>query len=136
MYTLYVFIWKVALNVLLTWKTWAQEGFFKIVVHGHTCRTSKFWLLLYVFLLPSTTHQWYNHKKKKKKKNYFTQIGCFLRLFAQNTPNLFVNWVPFSVMKTPWLLYQNLRNSTPKGRYIYVYHVNVRTPSGALRDAA
>ena len=42
---------------------------------------------------------------------------------------LYLRWKPFES------LYQNLWKSTPKGRHIYVYHVNVRsvrTPSGSL----
>ena len=57
-----------------------------------------------------------------------TKLGAFYK----NLPKIhtiYVIWAPSSLMKTPGRsLYQISRKTTPKGRHIYVYHVNVRTP--------
>ena len=53
--------------------------------------------------------------------------------FYNNLPKIhpiYVIWAPSSLMKTPRSLYQISRKSAPKGRHIYVYHLNVRTPPG------
>ena len=59
------------------------------------------------------------------------QFGQNWVLFYNNLPKIhpiYVIWAPSSLMKTPRSLYQISRKSAPKGRHIYVYHVNVRTP--------
>ena len=45
---------------------------------------------------------------------------------------IYVIWAPSSLMKTHQLLYQISKKCAPKGRHIYVYHVNVRTPQKGL----
>ena len=52
-------------------------------------------------------------------------------LFYNNLPQIhpiYVIWAPSSLMKFPRSLYQISGKSAPKCRYIYVYHVSVRTP--------
>ena len=58
-------------------------------------------------------------------------IWIILGAFYNNLPKIhpiYVIWAPSSLMKTPRSLYQISWKSDPKGRHIYVYHVNVRTP--------
>ena len=63
----------------------------------------------------------------KEKHPILTKLGAFYNNLPKIHP-IYVIWAPLSMMKTPRLLYQILRKSVPKGRSIYVYHVNVRTP--------
>ena len=56
------------------------------------------------------------------------KLGAFYHNLLKIHP-IYVIWAPSFLMKTQWSLYQISRNSTPKGRHIHVYHVNVRTPS-------
>ena len=64
------------------------------------------------------------------------KLGAFYHQLLKIHP-IYVNWVPSSVMKTRWFLYQNPPKSTPKGRHIYVYHVNVSTPpSMVIEDSS
>ena len=58
-------------------------------------------------------------------------IWIILGAFYNNLPKIhpiYVIWAPSSLMKTPRSLYQISWKSDPKGRHIYVYHINVRTP--------
>ena len=68
----------------------------------------------------------------KEKHPILTKLGAFLQHLAKNTPN-FLN-LGFVISdenpSPPRSLYQILRKSAPKGRHIYVYDVNVRTPRG------
>ena len=66
----------------------------------------------------------------KEKHPILIKLGAFYN----NLPkihSIYVIWAASSLMKTPRSLYQILRKSAPKGRHIYVYHVNVRTPPGS-----
>ena len=65
----------------------------------------------------------------RKKSTQFWPNWVLLQYLAQNTPNL-CNSGSFISDETPQSLYQILRKSVPKGRHIYVYYVNVRTPPG------
>ena len=65
----------------------------------------------------------------KKKPPNFDQIGCFLQYLAQNTPNL-CNLGSFISDENSPIAIPNFAKSEPKGRHIYVYHVNVRTSLG------
>ena len=65
----------------------------------------------------------------KKKHPIWIKLGAFYNNFHKIHP-IYVIWAPLSLMKTPRSLYQISRKSAPKGRHIYVYHVNVRTPPG------
>ena len=63
----------------------------------------------------------------KEKHPIWIKLGAFTIICPKYT-QLYVIWAPSSLMKTPRSLYQISRKSAPKGRHIYVYHVNVRTP--------
>ena len=65
----------------------------------------------------------------KEKHPFLLKLGAFYHNLPKINP-IYVIWALSSLMKTNWSLYQILRNSTPKGRYIHVYHVNVRNPPG------
>ena len=64
----------------------------------------------------------------KEKHPILTNLGAFYNNLPKIHP-ICVIWAPSSRMKSPRSLYQILWKSTPKGRHIYIYHVNVRTPS-------
>ena len=66
----------------------------------------------------------------KEKHPIWIKLGAFYNNLPKIHP-IYVIWAPSSLMKTPGLLYQILRKSAPKGRHIYVNHVNVRTPPRA-----
>ena len=63
----------------------------------------------------------------KEKHPIWIKLGAFYNKLPKIHP-IYVIWAPSSLMKTPRSLYQISRKSAPKGRHIYVYHVNVRTP--------
>ena len=63
----------------------------------------------------------------KEKHPILIKLGIFYNNLPKIHP-IYVIWAPSSLMKTPRSLYQISRKSAPKGRHIYVYHVNVRTP--------
>ena len=63
----------------------------------------------------------------KEKHPILLKLSYFCHNLLKIHP-IYVIWAPSSLMKTHRLLYQISRNSIPKGRHIYVYHVNVRTP--------
>ena len=63
----------------------------------------------------------------KEKHPIWIKLGAFYNNLPKIHP-IYVIWAPSSLMKTPRSLCQILRKSAPKGRHIYVYHVNVRTP--------
>ena len=63
----------------------------------------------------------------KEKHPILTKLDAFYNNLPKIHP-IYVTWAPSSLMKTPQSLYQISRKSTPKGRHIYVYHVNVRNP--------
>ena len=61
-------------------------------------------------------------------------MGAFYSNLLKIHP-IYANWVPSSAMKLPPhppSPYQNLQKSNPKGRHIYMYHVNVRPLRGKL----
>ena len=68
----------------------------------------------------------------KEKHPIWIKLGAFYNNLPKIHP-IYVIWAPSSLMKTPRSLYQISRKSAPKGRHIYVYHVNVRTPPGWKR---
>ena len=60
-----------------------------------------------------------------------TNLTKYLGAFYNNLPKIhpiYVIRAPSSLMKTPRSLYQISQKSAPKGRHIYLYHVNVRPP--------
>ena len=63
----------------------------------------------------------------KEKHPIWIKLGAFYNNLPKIHP-IYVIWAPSSLMKTPRSLYQISRKGAPKGRHIYVYHVNVRTP--------
>ena len=63
----------------------------------------------------------------KEKHPIWIKLGAFYNNLPKIHP-IYVIWAPSSLMKTPWSLYQISRKGAPRGRHIYVYHVNVRTP--------
>ena len=65
----------------------------------------------------------------KEKHPIWIKLGAFYNNLPKIHP-IYVIWAPSSLMKTPRSLYQISRKSAPKGRHIYVFHVNVRTPPG------
>ena len=65
----------------------------------------------------------------KEKHPIWIKLGAFYNNLPKIHP-IYVIWAPSSLMKTPRSLYQISRKGAPKGRHIYVYHVNVRTPPG------
>ena len=67
----------------------------------------------------------------KEKHPILIKLGAFYNNLHKIHP-IYVIWAPSSLMKTPRSLYQISRKSAPKGRHIYVYHVNVRTPPPAM----
>ena len=73
----------------------------------------------------------YHFRKKSTQFGEKHPIWIKLGAFYNNLPKIhpiYVIWAPSSLMKTPRSLYQISRKGAPKGRHIYVYHVNVRTP--------
>ena len=66
----------------------------------------------------------------EEKHPIWIKLGAFYNNLPKIHP-IYVIWAPSSLMKTPRSLYQISRKGAPKGRHIYVYHVNVRTPPGA-----
>ena len=69
----------------------------------------------------------------KEKHPILIKLGAFYNNLPKIHP-IYVIWAPSSLMKTPPSLYQFSRKSAPKGRHIYVYHVNVRTPPGHIHN--
>ena len=67
----------------------------------------------------------------EEKHPIFTKLGAFYNFWPKKHP-IYVIWAPPSLDENPRTLYQILQKSAPKGRHIYVYHVNVRTPSPGL----
>ena len=67
----------------------------------------------------------------KEKHPILTKLGAFYNNFLQIHP-IDAIWAPSSLMKPPRSLYHISRKRVPKGRHIYVYHVNVRTPPRAF----
>ena len=65
----------------------------------------------------------------EEKHPIWIKLGAFYNNLPKIHP-IYVIWAPSSLMKTPRSLYQISRKGAPKGRHIYVYHVNVRTPPG------
>ena len=63
----------------------------------------------------------------KENHPIWIKLGAFYNNLHKIHP-IYVIWAPSSLMKTPRSLYQISWKSAPKGRHIYVYHVNVRTP--------
>ena len=63
----------------------------------------------------------------KEKHPILTKLGAFYNNLPKIHP-IYVIWAPLSLMKTSQSLYQILQKSAPKGRHIYIYRVNVRTP--------
>ena len=63
----------------------------------------------------------------EEKHPIWIKLGAFYNNLPKIHP-IYVIWAPSSLMKTPRSLYQISRKGAPKGRHIYVYHVNVRTP--------
>ena len=63
----------------------------------------------------------------KEKPPIWIKLGAFYNNLPKIHP-IYVIWAPSSLMKTPRSLYQISRKSAPKGRHIYIYLVNVRTP--------
>ena len=80
---------------------------------------------LYTNFLPNFTP--INIPFLKEKHPILIKLGAFYNIWTKIHP-IYVMWTPSSLMKTPRSLYQILRKSAPKGRHIYVYYVNVRTP--------
>ena len=58
----------------------------------------------------------------RKKSTQLTKLGTFYNNLSKIHPSYVM-----SLMKPP-SLYQISQKSAPKGRHIYLYHVNVRTP--------
>ena len=69
----------------------------------------------------------------KEKHPIWIKLGAFYNNLPKIHP-IYVIWAPSSLMKTPRSLYQISRKSAPKGRHIYVYHVNVRTPPPGVKS--
>ena len=65
----------------------------------------------------------------RQKRTKFCPNWVFFTIICSKTPNFWI-WAPSSLMKTHRSLYQISQKSTPKGRHIYVYQVNVSTPPG------
>ena len=65
----------------------------------------------------------------KEKHPILIKLGAFYNNLPKIHP-IYVIWAPSSLMKNPRSLYQISQKSSPKGRHMYVYHVNVRTPPG------
>ena len=68
----------------------------------------------------------------EKKHPIWIKLGAFYNNLPKIHP-IYVIWAPSFLMKTPRSLYQISRKGAPKGRHIYVYHVNVRTPPPGVR---
>ena len=67
----------------------------------------------------------------KEKHPIWIKLGAFYNNLPKIHP-IYVIWAPSSLMKPPRSLYQIWRKGAPKGRHIYVYHVNMRTPRGGF----
>ena len=65
----------------------------------------------------------------EEKHPIWIKLGAFYNNLPKIHP-ICVIWAPSSLMKTPRSLYQISRKGAPKGRHIYVHHVNVRNPPG------
>ena len=70
----------------------------------------------------------------EEKHPIWIKLGAFYNNLPKIHP-IYVIWAPSSLMKTPRSLYQISRKGAPKGRHIYVYHVNVRTPPGEITQS-
>ena len=68
----------------------------------------------------------------EEKHPIWIKLGAFYNAICIKIHPIYVIWAPSSLMKTPRSLYQISPKGAPKGRHIYVYHVNVRTPPGVL----
>ena len=67
----------------------------------------------------------------KEKHPILTKLGAFYNIWPKIHPTfLNLGCVISDENPPPRSLYQILGKSAPKGRHIYVYHVNVRTPRG------
>ena len=63
----------------------------------------------------------------KESPPILLKFGAFHHILLKIHP-IYVICAPSSLMKTHRSLCQISRNSTPEGRHIYLYHVNVRPP--------
>ena len=89
---------------------------------------------LYTNLLPNFSP--INKSFLQEKHPILTKLGDFYNDLPKIHP-IYVIWAPSSLMKTPRSLYQISRKSAPKGRHIYIYHVDVRTrPPGITQPQA
>ena len=97
----------------------------KNFVHEWACLTSKFWLLLYVFLSLLTTHHYTSFIQNTQ---FCSKLVAFYHNLLKIHP-IYVNWAPsFDKNNSITIPSTNSRKSTPQGRHMYVYHVNVRIP--------
>ena len=85
------------------------------LVRGCACRTSKFWLSLYLFLSPFTTHHYTDFVKKYTP---FRPNWVLLRYFLLN-----LRFGCFVCDENPPIAIQKISEKAPKkaGTYIYVY---------------
>ena len=102
----------------------SRGGSFTKIVRGCACRPRKS-DYLYTNFLPNFPP--ISIPFSKEKHPIWIKLGAFYNNLPKIHP-ICVIWAPSSLMKTPRSLYQISRKSAPKGRHIYVYHVNVRTP--------
>ena len=71
----------------------------------------------------------------KEKHPILTELAAFYN----NLPKIhtiYVIWAPSSLMKTSDRYTKFCEKSAPKGRHIYVYRVNVRTPPPGIQQQA
>ena len=100
---------------------------------GYTCQNHMWMHLPDLENLTFSSHKYSSNYPSISKPSFdrkaakVSLIGCFLQINSSKTPNLY-NLDSFVSMKIHQSLYQILRKSTSKSRYIYVCHVNVRTP--------
>ena len=96
------------------------RGTFAKTLHECACRTSKIGLSLYQFFAQLSNHRYTIFERKAP---ILLKLGAFYHNLLNIHP-IYVIWAHSSLMKTHRSLYQISRKSTPKGRYIYVHHVN------------
>ena len=84
-------------------------------------------LTFFIPIIRTIIHPSVYHFRKKSTQFCSNWVAFYHNLLKIHP--IYVILAPSSLMKTNRSLYQISWNSTPKGRHIYVYHVNVRTPS-------
>ena len=122
--SLCTWIWTQSVNKMMNkikrfrWSNGGYRSSIKLYMDEPARLHSHFNFRYTLSLSPFTTYQHTNFVQKKHL--ILLKLGAFYHNFLQIHPR-HVNWAPFSVMKIPRSLYQNLGKSTPNGRHREAY---------------